>query len=116
MTSARYRFRTFFGTLFVTDGELGVVKLGHAPSTSLESFRVLHEYKRIAVVVHGSMYAGVESTHSFNASERDERLFRLRRCRVYSDDDGKKTVLYEGTGGARWHNVTQLSERHDVSK
>jgi len=93
MTSARYRFRTFFGTLFVTDGELGVVKLRHAPSTSLESFRVLHKYKRIAVVVHGSMYVGVESTHSFNASERDERLFRLRRCRVYSDEGGKKDRL-----------------------
>ena len=68
------------------DDELGVVKLRHAPSTSLESFLVLYEYKRVAVVVHGSMYVGVESV---NASERDERLFRLRCCRVYRDDDGK---------------------------
>jgi len=28
----------------------------------------------------------------------------------------KKTVLYEGSGGACWRNATQLSERHDVSK
>ena len=33
---------------FVTDDELGVVKLRHAP---LEYFRILHEYKWIAVVV-----------------------------------------------------------------
>jgi len=87
--------------------ELGVVKLRHALSTSLESFRILHEYKLIAVVVHDSMYAGVE---------RDERLFRLRCCRVYRDDDGKKAVLYECAGGACSCNATQLSERHDVSK
>jgi len=73
--------------LFVTDDELGVVKLRHTPSTSLESFRILHEYKRIAVMVHRIMYVGVESTHSFNACER------LRCCRVYNDDD-RKTPSY----------------------
>ena len=76
------------GPPHVTDGELGVAKLRHAPSTSLESFRVLQTYKRIAVVVRGSMYVGVESTHSFNACER------LRFCRVYNDDDRKTLVLY----------------------
>jgi len=50
--------------LLVADDELGVVKLRHAPSTYLESFRILHEYKRIAVMVHRSMFVGVESTHS----------------------------------------------------
>ena len=56
----------------VTDDKLGVVKLGHAPTTSLECFGVLYEHKRVAVVVHGSW---VVSTHSFDASKR------LRCCR-----------------------------------
>jgi len=52
-------------------------------------------------------------------------LTRANETNGYSDYDAvafivttmeKKTVLYEGTGGACWHNVTQLSERHDVSK
>ena len=72
----------------VTDDELGVVKLRHAP-ISLVSFRVLHEHKRVAVVVHGSM---VESTHSFNASER------LGCCREVSSRRLVAPVTNDGMG------------------
>ena len=68
------------------DDELGVVKLRHAPTTFLESFHVLHEHKRVAVVIHGSR---VVSTHSFDASER------LRCCCEVSS---RRPVTNDGIG------------------
>jgi len=98
------------------DDELGVVKLRHAPSTSLESFLVLYEYKRVAVVVHGSMYStstnGLLLWYMAVCTSGLKVLTRVNETNGYSDYDvvafivttmENAVVLYEvrtSAGGA----------------